>query len=717
MQTREYSLTVGGKTITAVFSDLANQANGSVILKCDDTIVLATAVMSKDGKNNPGFFNLTVEYLEKNYAAGLILGGQYNKREGRPSDEAVLSARIIDRTIRPLFDQHIKNAVQVVVTVLAVGKSDPGVLGVNAASLALATSNIPWHGPVGAAHVGRAKGSTEINYDNYIPNTGENNYSLDLTVCGKENKVVMIEALAYEEGDVEMGKHFDFALEHIAKIEAWQKELVSKEGKQKLAFPKPELPDAVRALFTEKIEPVLASGLFGSDSKKTINESEATWKELLSENFPEDEVAHNTGKDYFHHRVDELVHEGALKRNARVDGRNMDEVRALYAKAGGFSPVLHGTGIFYRGETHVLSVLTLGGPETAQLLEGMEIRGTKRFTHHYNFPAYSVGETGRFGGMNRREMGHGFLAEKALIPIIPPKEKFPYTIRLVSESTASNGSTSQASICGSTLALMDGGVPIKAPVAGIAMGLILDEHNESNYKILTDIQGPEDHHGDMDFKVGGTREGITAIQLDIKVGGIPVNVLKEALVQAHTARNQILDVIEKEIAAPRADISPNAPKILMTTVKQDQIGLVIGSGGKTIKGIKEETGAEITIEDDGTVYVTGKNGAAEKALAIVEAMTHEWKVGDTTEGVVSKILEIGAIVKLSAYADGLVHISEIAPFRVNKVADVLREGMVVPVKVVNVDAERGRVSLSIKAANPGFIKEPPRATPPPPAAA
>jgi polyribonucleotide nucleotidyltransferase len=709
MQTREYTLEVGGKTMTAVFSDLANQANGSVILKCEDTIVLATAVIGKDGKSNPGFFNLTVEYLEKNYAAGLILGGQYNKREGRPSDEAVLSARIIDRTIRPLFDQHIKNAVQVVVTVLAVGKSDPGVLGVNAASIALATSNIPWHGPVGAAHVGRAKGTTEIKYDNYIPNTGENNYSLDLTVCGAGGKVVMIEAMAYEEGDAEMGAHFDFALEHIAKIENWQKELVAKEGKPKLDFPKPEMPEAVRALFNEKIEPVLAANLFGSDSKKTINESEAAWKELLSENFAEDDVAQNTGKDFFHHRVDELVHEGALKRNARVDGRAMDQVRSLFAKAGGFSPMLHGTGIFYRGETHVLSVLTLGGPETAQLLEGMEIRGTKRFTHHYNFPAYSVGETGRFGGMNRREMGHGFLAEKALIPIIPAKEKFPYTIRLVSESTASNGSTSQASICGSTLALMDGGVPIKAPVAGIAMGLILDEHNDANYKILTDIQGPEDHHGDMDFKVAGTRDGITAIQLDIKVGGIPANILKEALVQAHTARNSIITVIEKEIAQPRADISANAPKILMTTIKQDQIGLVIGSGGKTIKAIKEDTGAEITIEDDGTVYVTGKDGAAEKALAIIQGMTHEWKVGEMVEGVVSKILEIGAIVKLSAYADGLVHISEIAPFRINKVTDVLHEGMLVPVKVVNVDHERDRISLSIKEANPGFIKQPPKA--------
>jgi polyribonucleotide nucleotidyltransferase len=351
-------------------------------------------------------------------------------------------------------------------------------------------------------------------------------------------------------------------------------------------------------------------------------------------------------------------------------------------------------------------VLTLGGPEDATAIEGMEIRGTKRFTHHYNFPAYSVGETGRFGGINRREMGHGFLAEKALYPVIPDKMAFPYTIRLVSESTASNGSTSQASICGSTLALMDGGVPIIAPVAGIAMGLILNLENPSEYKILTDIQGPEDHHGDMDFKVAGTRAGITAIQLDIKVGGVPVQALKDALIQAKKARNEILDVIEKEIAAPRPNISPNAPKIMVTKIKPDQIGLVIGSGGKTINAIREKTGAEITIEEDGTVYVTGKGTSADAAVEVIKEMTHEYTIGEATEGVVAKVLEIGAVVKLSEYADGLVHISEIAPRRVAKVSDLLKEGMRVPIKVVGVDHERGRISLSIKAAKPDFFPKP-----------
>jgi polyribonucleotide nucleotidyltransferase len=368
--------------------------------------------------------------------------------------------------------------------------------------------------------------------------------------------------------------------------------------------------------------------------------------------------------------------------------------------------MLHGTGIFYRGETHVFSALTLGGPADMYILDGMEVRGEKRFMHHYNFPPYSAGETGRVGGMNRREMGHGMLAEKALVPVLPSKMDFPYTIRVVSESMASNGSTSQASICASSLALMDGGVPIKAAVAGIAMGAMIDEDNHTDYKILTDIQGPEDHHGDMDFKIAGTRKGITALQLDIKVGGIAPKILKEALEQAKTARYTILDTIEKEIAQPRADISAKAPKILVMKIKTEQIGLVIGGGGKTVNGIKDKTGAEITIEDDGTVFITGKNGSAEAAKKIIEALTKEWRVGDSAEGLVIKILEIGAVVALSEYSDGLVHISEIAPFRVQKVTDVLKEGQRVPVKVVAVDPERGRISLSIKEANKDFIKNP-----------
>jgi polyribonucleotide nucleotidyltransferase len=725
MQSKEYEIEVAGKKFVAVFSDLAEQAQGSVMMKCEDTVVLATAVMGKDGKNNPGFFNLTVEYMERFYASGLILGGQYNKREGRPSDKAILASRVIDRTIRPLFDHHIKNPVQVIVTVLAVGKMDPTILAVNAVSLALSVSPIPWAGPVGAVSASIAKAvageahSDEVKLNNYIPQTGEPVYDLDLTVCGKDGNVIMIEASATQKSETTLAAAIDTALNAISQLEQWQKEIVSTEGKTKLDMPKPANDPEMVSLFEREIKNELATNLFGADSKSRIHAIEEKWGEMLEKLYePKSETLGETelkalimqGKDYVDYAINEIVHAAALDEDKRVDLRKLDEVRALYAKAGGVSSVLHGTGIFYRGETHVLSVATLGGPDTLLEIEGMEVRGKKRFMHHYNFPPYSVGETGRLGGINRREMGHGFLAEKALAGVIPSKDTFPYTIRVVSESTSSNGSTSQGSICAASIALMDAGVPILAPVAGIAMGVMMDEHAPAGtmpkYKILTDIQGPEDHHGDMDFKVAGTRSGITALQLDIKVGGIPPQILRDALEKAKAARIQILEVIEKEIPKPRADISPNAPKILVIKILPTQIGMVIGGGGKTVNMIRDKTGAEINIEDDGTVFVTGKNGAAEAAKKMIEGMTHEWKVGDTTQGLVMKILEIGAVVALSEYADGLVHISEIAPFRVQKVADVLKEGQLVPVKVTAVDKERGRISLSIKDADSTFVKNP-----------
>jgi polyribonucleotide nucleotidyltransferase len=724
MKIKEYTLELAGRTITAVFSDLADQAHGSVMLKCDNTVVLATAVMSKDGNNNPGFFNLTVEYLEKFYASGSILGSQYNRREGRPSDKAVLASRVIDRTIRPLFEHHIKNAVQVVVTVIALGDCDPTILGINAASLAIAVSDIPWNGPVGAVHVGRLKGVPDTGINLYVAPGGEPQYDLDLTVCGREGHINMIEALAFEIPENELGDAFDLAVKHITILETFQKQIVSDIGKTKKIFAVPTVTDDIKDLFHAHIEKSMMTDLFGTESKKMIHGLEDKWNELVAEKYGADEKNKEllaTAKDYFSNEVDAFLHKGALEENKRADLRTMDQVRSLEAIAGGLSTSLHGSGIFYRGETHVLSVLTLGGPADTYMQEGMEVRGEKRFMHHYNFPPYSAGETGRLGGINRREMGHGFLAEKALWPVMPNKLDFPYTIRVVSESMASNGSTSQASICAASIALMDGGVPISRPVAGIAMGLMLDTTSHKNYKILTDIQGPEDHYGDMDFKVAGTRVGITALQLDIKVDGIPPEILKESLLQAKKARLEILDVMETTIPKPRADISPKAPKILVLKIRPDQIGMVIGSGGKTVNAIREDTGAEITIEDDGTVYVTGKEGAAEKAKKIIEEMTHEYVPGEQYEGEVVKIIEVGAIVKIGMQAEGLVHISEIGSFRVNRVTDVLKEGMRVPVKVVGVDKERNRISLSIREADKDFIKNPyppaiptpPKPTPPP----
>ena len=380
----------------------------------------------------------------------------------------------------------------------------------------------------------------------------------------------------------------------------------------------------------------------------------------------------------------------------------MDELRDLFAQAGGLSTVLHGSGIFYRGGTHVLSVLTLGGPEDKHMVDGMLTKSEKRFMHHYNFPPYSTGETGRSGGLNRRSTGHGALAEKSLAPVLPSKEIFPYTIRIVSESLASNGSTSMGSVCAASLALMDGGVPISGPVAGIASGLMMK--SESEYALLTDIQGPEDHHGDMDFKVAGTRKGITGIQMDIKLDGIPIKILKESLVKAEEARLQILDVIEKEIAKPRADISPRAPKIIAIKVKVDQIGLVIGTGGKTIKEMMAISGAQIDIEDDGTVYITGVGDSANIAKKLVEDLTKEFVPGERAEGKVVKIVEFGAFVSIADGIEGLVHVSEMAPFRVERVSDYLKEGDTVPVVVKAVD-DRGKISLSIKSANPDFFKK------------
>jgi polyribonucleotide nucleotidyltransferase len=594
--------------------------------------------------------------------------------------------------------------------VLAVGKADPTILGLNAVSLALHTSHIPWAGPIGAVHIGIEKGGSELVVNHFLPQIhAEPTYDLDMIICGRQEKITMIEALSYEHDEVMVGNAFDRALSEIKTWEMFNESMRDKQGKEKIIFEFLSLPDALENYLQSEIKNQLYAGLFGEGSKKHIYTIEDIWMKYVKEfltNHAEKEKLIGIAKDAYHNLVDQLVHQGGLQEGKRVDLRKSDEVRALYAQTGGISPVLHGSGIFYRGETHVASFLTLGGPDDVNVIEGMEVRGNKRFMHHYNFPPYSVGEAGRFGGINRREMGHGFLAEKALWPVIPEKTVFPYTIRVVSECMASNGSTSQASICASTLALMDGGVPIVRPVAGIAMGLLQDETNPSTYMILTDIQGPEDHFGDMDFKVAGTSKGITALQLDIKTWGIAPQILKEALVQARIAHKHILETMSQEIAQPRADISPRAPKIAVTKINPEKIGMVIGSGGKTVNEIREKTGAEIVIEDDGTVFATGKDGAADRAIEIINTMTKEWKVGETLTVPIIKIIEVGALVKLSEFADGLVHISEIAPFRIEKVTDVLKEGMEVPVKIISVDPEKHRIGLSIKQADPDFIKNP-----------
>src|SRR5665213_2842561 len=601
MQKKEYSVEIGGKTMTAEFNDWADQANGSVLMRYGNSAVLATVVMGRESDKD--YFPLSVEYEEKFYAAGAILGSRFMRREGRPSEEAVLSGRIVDRTIRPLYPKGLKRDVQVIISVLSIDEYDTDVLAVNAASLAIATSDIPWKGPVSAVRIGQELGNDAfIVNPNYIQRS-EAMEQMDLLACGKDGLINMIEVGAHEVSEATLEKGLKAASE-------------------------------------------------------------------------------------------------AIENSRRADGRAMDEIRPLYAQAGGLSPIVHGAGIFYRGATHVLAALTLAGPGDAQLVDTIEYQETKKtFMLHYNFPPFSVGETGRVGGMNRRMIGHGALAEKALRAVLPTKDIFPYTIRIVAESLASNGSTSMASVCAGTLSLMDAGVPIIRPVAGIAMGMMSDG---KTYKVLTDIQGPEDHHGDMDFKVAGTSEGVTAVQMDVKVDGVPLNVLTEAFAQAKKARMQILEVITKEIMEPRADISPRAPKILSTKVQVDQIGLVIGPGGKMINGIKERTKADdITIEDDGSIFITGRNGAAEAALKEIVDLTREYQVGERFEGPVVRMMDFGAFVQIGPNKDGLVHVSEVAPFRIGKISDAVQLGDVVPVILKEID-EKGRYNLSIKAADPDF---------------
>ena len=712
MQKKEYSVEIGGKTLTAIFTDLAEQAHGSVMLKYGETIVLATVCMSHDKQKGLGFFNLTVDYMEKFYASGKISGSRFVKREGKPSEDAILASRVIDRTLRPLFEQSIRHAVQVIVTVISVDDNDSTILAVNAASLALAVSNIPWNGPIGCVRIGKYnddKGNNQlkINASNKL-REDDSQYKFDLTICGKNGNINMIEASAHQTIERELEEALKTASEEIAKLENFQKKIVKEIGKEKRVIEKEEIDPKSVTLFNDNIRPKMSDAIFSGAGKAKIDELHNVWNKLVADKYT-DREDFSLEDNLFDDTENDILHKKAIEENKRADGRKMDEVRDLYAQAGGVSTVLHGSGIFYRGGTHVLSVLTLGGPEDRHMIDGMQTKAEKRFMHHYNFPPYSSGETGRAGFTNRREVGHGALAEKALAMVLPSLTEFPYTIRVVSESMASNGSTSQASICASTLALMDGGVPIKAPVAGIAMGLMLSETksasggHETTYKILTDIQGPEDHYGDMDFKVAGTRTGVTAIQLDVKLEGVPIKILGEAMKEAKNARIIILDKIEAEIKMPRKDISPNAPKILIIKINPDMIGMVIGGGGKTIKEIKEKTGAEITIEDDGTVYFTGKGDSTQLAKTIVEEMTHEFNVGEVLKGEVVKIADFGAFVKLNASTDGMVHISELAPFRVERVSDIIKEGMIVPVKVISVDKEKGRIGLSIKEADKDFF--------------
>ena len=666
--------------------------------------MLATAVQSKNAREGTDFFPLTVDYEEKFYAAGMILGSRFMRREGKASDEAVLVSRLIDRSIRPLFAQKTRNEVQVIILALSIDEdNDPDILSILGASLALGTSNIPWAGPIGAIRIGKKEGKLIINpsYADRI------DASLDTVICGKDGKVNMIEAGALEISEDEMMEALEMASKEIDKLCDFQKKIISELGEKKAEIKLAVAPDDMKEMFKKNVVKKLEESIYIKEKLnryEAMNQLKKEWMETCVEFFPE--VIKSISDGLFEEAIDEIVHKNIIDpptgEEKRPDGRGTKEIRPLFAKAGLF-PRTHGSGLFYRGETHILSITTLGAPSDVQLIEGMEIRAKKRFMHHYNFPPFSVGEVKPMRGPARRDIGHGALAERALIAIIPKAEDFPYTIRVVSETLSSNGSSSMGSVTAGALSLMDAGVPIKAPASGIAMGLMMDG---ARYKILTDIQGPEDHHGDMDFKVAGTKEGITAVQMDVKVDGIPLKIMKEAFLQARDARIQILEVVTNELAAPRPELSEFAPRILTMHINPEKIRDVIGPGGKIIQSIIAETGCEIDIEQDGTIFITAtKPEGMKMAEEKIKMLTRDFVIGETFEGKVTRLFPFGAMVEIGPKQEGLVHISELAPFRVNQVTDVVSPGDDVKVKVIGID-DQGRVNLSIKAVMELKLKSP-----------
>lgn len=707
MEKKEYSAhaEIGGKTWTFSTGKLAPQASGSVLVRVGDTVVMATVVMSDKVRDGIDYLPLLVDYEEKLYAAGKIKGSRWVKREGRPSDEAILSGRIIDRSLRPMFDSKIRNDIQVVATVLSVdGENDPDIIGLNAAAAAIEISNVPWDGPIAGVRVGKID-------DQWVLNPSftqtENESDLDLIVSGTADHIIMVEAGAKEVTEDDMLKAIEFAQAAIKDVLAGIKDLsgqVSPSKRRLTLFAPSEQIRTKVATYESKFQ----EALFQPEKAGRDEALNVLREQVVSEVAGEDEKLEVEANYLFDELMKKLIQRAILKQEKRVDGRSLDQIRPISCEVG-LLPRVHGSGLFQRGETQVLTTVTLGGPGDEQILEDIETEEErkKRYMHHYNMPGFSVGEVAPMRSPGRREIGHGALAERALEPMIPPKETFPYTLRLVSEVLSSNGSTSMGSTCGSTLALMDAGVPIKSPVAGIAMGLVMDT-SSGQYKILTDIQGIEDGNGHMDFKVAGTKEGITALQMDIKVKGLTLEILTDALHTAKAGRMTIMDKILQAIPKARAEMSPFAPRIVSFKINPEKIREVIGPGGKVINAIIAETGVKIDIEDDGTVMVTSVNqDASKKAVEWINNLTREVKVGEEFQGRITRLMDFGAFAEVLPGQEGLIHISEMAPHRVEKVSDVVKVGDVVPVKVVNID-DLGRINLSMKALLPGGdVERPP----------
>jgi polyribonucleotide nucleotidyltransferase len=685
----EYRIKIANREMIFDPSNLAEQASGACLLRYDGTVVLSTVCVSSFEKEQVEFFPLTVEYEERYYAAGKIKGPRYIKREGRPSDEAIHNARMVDRAIRPLFPKELTREVQAINTVLSWdGENDPDILAILATSFSLCISEIPWRGPIGAVRVGKIGEKFIIN-----PTYKEKEESeIDIVFAGvKRNGEILVNMIEGGFREVEeeiILEAFDFAKPEIEKLIDFQEKIAKEIGKEKIPLRVLEKDQAFEEELKKFLEGRLREAIFQKEKNEKFAQLKKEYIEFVNRKFPEKVF---DALIFLEKEAERLLAKEIIEKGIRPDGRKIDEMREISCQVS-VLPRTHGSAVFCRGQTKSLSILTLGAPGDVQLLEGMEISGKKRFMHHYNFPPYSTGEISPLKGPSRREIGHGMLVERALLPIIPDFEQFPYTIRVVSEILSSNGSTSMASACSSSLALMDAGVPIKRPVAGIALGLVTNERGD--YQILTDIQGPEDHYGDMDFKVAGTEKGVTAIQMDLKIDGISREIFEEALERGKKARLEILKIMKEVLPKPRETLSPFAPKILTLQINPEKIRDVIGPGGRMINEIISETGVSIDIEETGKIFVTAeKEEAAKKAIAWIKNITREVKVGEVFQGKVKRVLSFGALIEILPGQEGLLHISQIKKQKGLK----LRVGEIIPVKVISID-NLGRINL-------GFFKK------------
>ncbi len=697
MTRKQYTTEVGGKTLTIEISPLAEQANGAALAKYGETAVLVTAVMEKR-EGDFDYVPLKVDYEERFYAAGKVIGSRYIRREGRPSEEAVLSARLVDRVIRPLFDEHIRNEMQVVATVLAYDEeNDPDFVGLMAASIALGISDISWNGPAAGVRVAKIGGKIVVN-----PTSSETKNpecEMEMFAAGPKGKINMIELGGKEISEKEIVSACEAAQREIDELIHFQEKIIKESGKKKAALKLFEVDAEFRAEAEKFLREKIESAIY-KPNKLEYTEAMANLKaEYFAFISASEKFDGRSANHVWEEVIWEVVQKNILEKDKRPDGRKLGEIRKLDGEVKLFERT-HGSALFIRGNTQTLAVTTLAAPGAEQFIETMEFTGKRRFMLHYNFPPYSVGEIGSFRGPGRREIGHGALAEKALRSLIPSQEEFPYTVRVVAETLSSNGSSSMATVCASALSLMDAGVPLKKPAAGIAMGIVerpATSDQRPEYKILTDIQGPEDFYGGMDFKVAGTRDGVTAVQLDVKIRGLTSEMIEKTLAQAKEARLRILDFMNGVLPSPREKLSGYAPTIIQLRINPEKIGAVIGSGGKVINGLIEKYKlSSIDIEEDGRVFISAVDRErAETALGEIKALTREYKVGEIVEGKVVKLLDFGAIVDLGGGKDGMIHVSELKNGFVKTVNEVVKVGDFVRVKVIRVDAD-GHIGLSLK---------------------